>query len=239
MSRSDWTTVPLAQATAATNSVEWRLDPSGTHGLAVIPADWLVRLSYDDLRSESIPSADLRSEAGVLLQLDTVLIRQLQDAILRGDLQSATLTLGPADRADQIYSFDLDDYPSSDALVTAIGRPTGLEALLILISACWLCKTERPVRALRIFRWSFSCCTTAPLRPSAHNGSSDEGGGRNLGILDADGRSLWNDWSGGALEIDRFGDQRDRLGFSVESIHLSGATSIPGWYSDGFEPALA
>ena len=36
--------------------------------------------------------------------------------------------------------------------------------------------------------------------------------------LDADGRSLWNDWSGGALEIDRFGDQRDRLGFSsVES----------------------
>ena len=54
---SEWTAVQLSQATAATNSVEWRLDPAGNHGLSVIPADWLVRLSYDDLLSETISSS--------------------------------------------------------------------------------------------------------------------------------------------------------------------------------------
>ena len=90
---------PLAQATAATNSVGGALILRQPRP-GCDPADWLVRLSYDDLRSESIPSADLRSEAGVLLQLDTVLIRQLQDAILKGDLQSALTLVRRPGRSD-------------------------------------------------------------------------------------------------------------------------------------------
>ena len=132
----------------------------------MIPSDWLVRLSYDDLRSESIPSADPRSEAGVLLQLDTVLIRQLQDAILGGDLQSATLTLGPADRADQIYSFDLDDYPSSDALVTAIGGADWVGGLVDLDLGVLALQDGETRQGLENFQVELQLLHPGSLRPS-------------------------------------------------------------------------
>ena len=222
---SDWTTVQLSQATAATNSVEWRLDPSANHGRSVIPADWLVRLSYDDLLSETIRSADLRSDAGVLLQLDVVLIRQLQDAILSGDLQAATLTLGPADRADQTYSFDLSDYASSDALITAIGSADWVAALVDREFGVLALQDGEARLGLENFQVDLQL-----LHPGSTRSERVYNSARLLrevdGIwesLDADGRSLWNDWSGGALELDRFGDQRDRLGFSVVP------SSAPAW----------
>ena len=214
---SEWTAVQLSQATAATNSVEWRLDPAGNHGLSVIPADWLVRLSYDDLLSETISSADLRREAGVLLQLDTVLIRQLQAAIHSGDLEAATLTLGPAERADQIYSFDLADYPSSDALVTAIGSADWVGGLVDRDLGVLALKDDETRQGLENFQVELQLLQPGSTRPErVYNAARlmKEVDG-NWESLDADGRSLWNDWSGGALELDRFGDQRDRLGFSV------------------------
>lgn len=222
---SDWTSVELSQATAGPSSVEWRLDSSDNHGLSVIPADWLVRLSYDDLLSETIRSADLRSEAGVLLQLDIVLIRQLQDALLRGDLQAATLTLGPADRADQIYSFDLDDYSSSDALVTAVGSADWVGGLVDRELGVLALQDGEARQGLENFQVELHL-----LHPGSTRAEPVYNVARLMkevdGIwesLDADGRSLWNDWSGGALELDRFGDQRDRLGFSVVD------SSAPAW----------
>ena len=214
---SEWTAVQLSQATAATNSLEWRLDPAGNHGLSVIPADWLVRLSYDDLLSETISSADLRREAGVLLQLDTVLIRQLQAAIHSGDLEAATLMLGPAERADQIYSFDLADYPSSDALVTAIGSADWVGGLVDRDLGVLALKDDETRQGLENFQVELQLLQPGSTRPErVHNAARlmKEVDGY-WESLDADGRSLWNDWSGGALELDRFGDQRDRLGFSV------------------------
>ena len=214
---SDWTSVELSQATAGSSSVEWRLDPSANQGLSVIPADWLVRLSYDDLLSETIRSADLRSEAGVLLQLDVVLIRQLQDAIVSGDLQAATLTLGPADRAEQIYSFDLGDYPSSDALVTAIGSADWVGRLVDRELGVLALQDGEARQGLENFQVELQLLHPGSTRPErVYNAArlmQDVDG--IWESLDADGRSLWNDWSGRALELDRFGDQRDRTGFSV------------------------
>ena len=42
--------------------------------------------------------------------------------------------------------------------------------------------------------------------------------------------AVWNDWSGGALEIDRFGDQRDRLGFSSDESNSPVWRDFHPWF---------
>lgn len=213
---SSWTDLPLASAEAAFSDLRLSLDQNSD--LPSIPADWDVRLSYDDLLQETISAAAL--ESGVYLQFDQALIVQILEALADKSVNAANLNIGPAE-TDDFLSFNLSDYLSNTStqnpspLYTAIGSANWALAIVDSEAAILKLQPETQGEDLSNFQVHLSLVHEEGGAPEpVYNVAQlvrDDGAGNWIPV-DPDGFSLWKEWSGGPVAIDRYGDQLNRLG---------------------------
>jgi hypothetical protein len=205
---SSWLDVPLASVSAAWSELRINIEPS--QDLATIPADWQVRLSYDDLLQESISADDLK--AGVYLQFDHALIDQIFAAVKSQELAGASLSIGLANGQSPLLSFAVGDYNSSAELYTAIGSAPWVSNQVkpgVLQLQALEAEQGLPAFTLQLSLEKAAGGASEPVYNAAQLVRAD---GNGWTALDPDGFSLWSEWDGGPVAIDRYGDQLDRLG---------------------------
>jgi hypothetical protein len=227
---SHWTAVPLLRGSAGRQDLNLLPDPGR---LSAIPADWQVRLSYDDLLTETIRSSSL--EAGVFLQFDDDLIREILAALGNGDLHAARLSLGPTGDDAQYLSFDLGTGPylNTAALYTAIGtagwvrnwvdRDQAVLALQALSVGQDLVDFQVHLTLQRQRSGPVDRVFNAAQLVQASDGRWE--------ALDPDGFSLRPEGHTTNLAIDRYGDQDDRLGETLEPLAPPQWSTYQPWFS--------
>ena len=257
---AQWTAVPLTDAKASYGNLRFYLNSTST--LAAIPDDWDFRLSYDDLKAETIPQKQL--DLGVYLNLDEALF----NTIIGNTSLSATLKVGPEGVSGQDISITgIQSFASVKALLSKIDElaswankpsnfsepsysnpplfltaPTGSQGLpnfrvdlQIQHSGGSPERVYNPAQLVRPVNTDGT-----PVAPGSTAAANLLREGKST-IVDPDGFSLWlqNSFdnsasnansSNGLVQIDRYGDQQDRLGLVPQG-------STPPQWSD-YHPQL-
>ena len=232
----NWTNIAVASASAAWSELRLTLDRSNEQ--SSIPADWQVRLSYDDLLQEDISATDL--ENGLYLQFDHSLISEVLNALANQSISAASLSLGPAG-TDAYRSYDLSTYLNPADLYTAIASASWAAALVDADEGILQLQALASGQDLTNYEVQFSVVheagdTPEPVYNVAQLLADAEGV---LVPTDPDGFSLWKEWSGGPVAIDRYGDQLDRLGNQSAGAEPPNWSDYHPWVSinsDWFKP---
>jgi len=235
-----WTPVALADAKASWGNLRLYLDNSSKATLTTIPDDWEIRLSYDDLLQETIPQSAL--DAGLYLTLDADLFVSILGntsitATLRigprgvsgedltinnvqnfSSIKSLLSTISQASWASSPSNFSDTDYPNPGLFLSALSGSEGLNDFRVDLQIQRSGgPSESIYNAARLVR---------PVHSDGQNptpGTSEAADLLKAGqftSIDADGMSLWlqqftdssGQVNGGLVQIDRYGDQLDRLG---------------------------
>ena len=233
---SNWTDIPVASATAAWSELRLTLDR--TNEQSSIPADWQVRLSYDDLLQETIGAAEL--ETGLYLQLDQVLIAEVMSALADQGISGASLSLGPAG-TDAYHGYDLSTYLTSADLYTAIASASWAASLVDPDAGILQLQALASGQDLANFQVQFNVVHESGGAPEPiYNAAQFLADAEGAWVpADPDGFSLWKEWSGGPVAIDRYGDQLDRLGNQPAGAEPPNWSDYHPWISinsDWFKP---
>jgi len=120
----DWNPILVSKVNTLWGELNVFLDNSLEETLNLIPANWQVRLSYDDLLNEDISKDALDKHNGLYLVFNVEVIEQIFKALAEINLEEAKLEIGPK---LSIQNFNLKDYKNSSELYTAISSANWIE----------------------------------------------------------------------------------------------------------------
>lgn len=123
----DWNPVSISRVSTPLwgDDLKIYLNNSSEEELKIIPSNWKVRISYDDLLNEDISEAEIEKYDGLYLIFEEEIINQIFKALEDRKLEDAQLEIGPK---LNFQKFSLKDYKNSSELYTAISSVNWIES---------------------------------------------------------------------------------------------------------------
>ena len=221
----DWNPVSISRvSTLWGDDLKIYLNNNAEEELKIIPSNWKVRLSYDDLINEDISEAELEKHDGIYLIFDEEIINQIFKALADGKLEDAQLEIGPN---LNMINFNLKDYKNSSELYTAISSVNWIGTSEDNNTRLQL-KSITPREGLVNFKVKFMIKPNEKNYEQIYNTISLAYKKENeWELADPDGYSLIdaevNNLDKIIIKIDRYGDKLNAIGLEDEG------SIIPEW----------
>ena len=221
----DWNSVSISRAsTLSGNDLKIYLNNNSEEELKIIPSNWKVRISYDDLFNEDISEAELQKYDGLYLVFEEEIINQIFKALADGKLEDAQLEIGPKLK---MQKFSLKDYKNSSELYTAISSVSWIKTFEGNNTRLQL-KSITPKEGLKDFKVKFMIKPIEKNNEQIYNTVSLAYKKINeWELADPDGYSLIdaeiNNLDKTIIKIDRYGDKLNPIGLEDEG------SIIPEW----------